>query len=415
VGPERRSVSRWTCKGPLLVGFVLVFAVLALAACGGGGDSTNGSTESSGSSGAEEPASEETAATNEEEAGGSDEEGLAYAEEKVAEATTPPEHIGPETPVAKPIPSGKTIAYVNCGQLVCDYAEETLNEAAKTLGWTVKNIKTDGTPQQIQEAYEAVVNEAPDGVASLGMSEEFFPRQLKEMDEKEIPFVSALGTIPEEGAMKLQILQDEIDGKRETGPAMRLLADKAIVDSKGEGEIGIIVLTGYPTIEGFKEEFESELSERCPNCSSKSLDVPATAIGTTSDTQIANFLRANPSIHSIFLTYEGLVTDLAGATKSAGVEMPKMYSWSPAGSGFESLRTGASTAGVPQGDPELGYQIADAFARIFTGESPQADKPFTRFTLWCKTCENPPPAGENPATIENYKEQFEELWAKTLK
>jgi ABC-type sugar transport system substrate-binding protein len=388
----------------LLTVFAVVGLLVGLTACGGdsGDDSTAAETTASGGTDGSSEASSSQA-------------GLEYAEEKVEEASTPPAEIGPRKPVAKPIPTGKDLAYVNCGQLVCDYAEETLKEAANTLGWSLKAIATDGSPQQIQEAYEAVVAEEPDGVASLGMSEEFFPRQLREMDEKDIPFVSAFGTIPEEGAMKLQILQDEIDGKRETGPAMRLLADKAIVDSEGEGEVGIIVLTGYPTIEGFKEEFEAELNEKCPDCSSMSLDVPATAIGTTSDTQIVNFLRANPGIESIFLTYEGLVTDLEGAAETAGIEMPRVYSWAPAGSGFEALRTGLSTAGVPQGDPEVGYQIADAFARIFTGESPQEDKTFTRFTLWCKDCGNPPPPGDNPPTIENYQEQYEELWANTLK
>jgi ABC-type sugar transport system substrate-binding protein len=392
--------SSWKVR--LLTVFAVLGLAVGLAACGGGGDD---STSSAGS----------TEATGTGESGGGG-DGLAYAEEKVKEASVPPAEIGPQKPVAKPIPAGKKITYVNCGQLVCDYAEETLKEAAQTLGWSVKAIATDGTPQQIQEAYEAVVAEEPDGVASLGMSEEFFPRQLVQMDEKDIPFVSAFGTIPEEGAMKLQILRDDVEGgARETGPAMRLLADKAIVDAEGEGEIGIIVLTGYPTIEGFKEEFEAELDEQCPGCSSKSLDVPATAIGTTSDTQIVNFLRANPGIESIFLTYEGLVTDLKGAAATAGIEMPRVYSWSPAGSGFEALRTGLSTAGVPQGDPEVGYQMVDAFARIFTGESPQEDKKFTRFTLWCKECGNPPPPGDNPPTIENYKEQYEALWAKTLK
>jgi ribose transport system substrate-binding protein len=383
--------------------FAVLGLVVGLSACGGDdSDTTAAGTSSSG----------ETSAS---EGGSANQDGLAYAEGKVEEASTPPPEIGPQEPVAKPIPKGKKITYVNCGQLVCDYAEETLKEASQLLGWSLKAISTDGTPQQIQAAYEAVVTEEPDGVASLGMSEEFFPKQLQEMDDKDIPFVSAFGTIPEEGAMKLQILQDEVDGKRETGPAMRLLADKAIVDSKGKGEIGIIVLTGYPTIEGFKEEFEAELTENCPECSSQSLDIPATAIGTTSDTQIVNFLRANPGIESIFLTYEGLVTDLKGAADTAGIPMPRVYSWSPAGTGFEALRTGLSTAGVPQGDPEVGYQFADAFARIFTGESPQEDKKFTRFTLWCKDCGNPPPAGDNPPTIENYKEQFEELWANTLK
>ncbi len=103
---------------------------------------------------------------------------------------------------------------------------------------------------------------------------------------------------------------------------------------------------------------------------------------------------------------------MAQAAKATGIEAPKTYSWAPVGLGDEALRTGESTAAVPQGEPELGWQIADAFARIFTGENIQASKKLQPWTLWGKSVNNLPPEGANPPIIVGFQKQYEELWGK---
>lgn len=391
-----------------LCALLAVFATASvLAACGGGDSSTSSESASTES----ESTGAETEATTESSSDPTA-EGLAYATEKVEEASKPPTHIGPTEPIKKPIPSGKTIVSVNCGAESCTNTEEGLKEAAAVLGWKVKTINAEPTPQAIQAAYEEAVREQPDGVTSLGQSKESFERQLKELDEAGIPFVSAYGPNPEGEGVTLQIVGPLPGGKAETDPAMKLLADKAIVDSKGEGEIGVAVLTGFPTPAQFAEAFEEEIAEHCPKCSTKQIEIAPTAIGKTSETELVNFLRANSGIHYLFLTYEALATGLAQASKVAGIEAPKTYSWAPVGLGDEALRTGESTAAVPQGEPELGWQIADAFARLFTGENPQESKKLQPWTLWGKSVNNLPPEGSNPEIIVGFQKQFEELWGK---
>jgi ribose transport system substrate-binding protein len=378
---------------------------VGVAACGGGGSSSSSSPTETEAEGA-------GSETGGEAASGATAEGLAYATGKVEEASKPPTHIGPTEPIKKPIPTGKTIISVNCGAESCSNTEEGLKEAAAVLGWKVKTINAEPTPQAIQEAYETVVREDPDGVTSLGQSKESFERQLKQMEEAGIPFVSAYGPDPEGGGITLQLVGPLPGGKAETDPAMKLLADKAIVDSKGEGEIGVAVLTGFPTPAQFAEAFEEEVTEHCPKCSTKQIEIAPTAIGKTSETELVNFLRANPNIHYLFLTYEALATGLAQAAKATGIEAPKTYSWAPVGLGDEALRTGESTAAVPQGEPELGWQIADAFARLFTGENVQASKKLQPWTLWGQSVNNLPPEGANPPIIVGFQKQYEELWGK---
>jgi ABC-type sugar transport system substrate-binding protein len=399
----RRRID-WSVRG-LAIALAVFGIAVAVTACGGGGSSSSGGTTAAGETETDASASGGSAS-------GASAEGLAYAAKKVEEASKPPTHIGPTVPIKKPIPTGKTIVSVNCGAESCSNTEEGLKEAAAVLGWKVKTINAEPTPQAIQQAYEAALREHPDGVTSLGQSKESFERQLKQMEEEGIPFVSAYGPDPEGDGITLQIVGPLSGGKAETDPAMKLLADKAIVDSKGEGEIGVAVLTGFPTPAEFAEAFEEEITEHCPKCSTKQIEIAPTAIGKTSETELVNFLQANPEIHYLFLTYEALATGLAQAAKANGLEAPKTYSWAPVGLGDEALRTGESTAAVPQGEPELGWQIADAFARIFTGENPQDSKKLQPWTLWGQSVNNLPPEGENPPIIVGFQKQFEELWGK---
>src|SRR5882762_3131466 len=77
----------------------------------------------------------------------------------LAQYTTRPTTFSLTVPVGKPIPTGKTIAYINCGNTICASQGPILETAAKVLGWTVNTINTDGTPAQIQNAWAQVLRQ----------------------------------------------------------------------------------------------------------------------------------------------------------------------------------------------------------------------------------------------------------------
>jgi ribose transport system substrate-binding protein len=332
--------------------------------------------------------------------------GLAAAQQNVNSHLQDPTSIGPTTPVGKPIPTGKTIVYINCGAQACTNAGASLKAACAVLGWNYKEIAAQPTPESIQAAFEAAVRMKPDGVASLGFSTVSYQRQLAELKAAGIPVLSDTGTDPVGNGLLLQLQSAQ------TAQAMALLADKAIVDDGGKGDIGNVVLTGYPIVKLYGDEFAAEIKKNCPACTLTELQIQPAQIGTTASSTIANFLRANPNVKQLFLSYDDLGNGLAAAVQGAGASAPKTYGWAPTQTGMADLRSGVQTAAVPQDQLTIGWQLADAFARSFTGQSVGPDMTWENFVLWSKEYNNLPPSDNNPPVIANYQDQFKKLWGK---
>jgi ribose transport system substrate-binding protein len=364
-------------------------AVLGLTACGGD-DADSASDGSAASS---------TAA-----ASGSAE--LEAAKARLEAATKAPTTIGPTEPITKPIPTGKSVIYVNCGAVACTNTGAGLKEAAAALGWKYKEINALPTPESIQAAFSQVVREKPDGVASNGFSTAAYQRQLAQMKDAGIAVLSNTGTEPAGDGLLLQLQSDVAP------EAMALLADKAVLDAGGKGDFGNVIITGYPIVKQYGEAFTAEVKKICPDCGVKNLDIQPTSIGKDAPAKITNFLRANPSVKGIFLGYDDLANGLATAVRNAGIDMPKSYSWAPTQIGVKALQTGERTAAVAQGTRETGWQFADAFARVFTKQSIEPSRKWQDWQVWSKDYDNVPEDVDNPPVIADYQEQFKKLWNK---
>ena len=379
---------------------------VALAACGGGGSSSSGTT-------AEAPA-EETEAP----AGGAKEEGSGgggSAEEVAAKALAVAEEhkevtqIGPTEPIKKPIPEGKYVIYVNCGQPACVSQGEAFEEAAKVLGWKSETINVKlPTPEEIQAAFEEVIRKAPDGVASAGFGPALYSKQLKKLNE--------MGVFVAEQTGEVESGEDGVDydplGPEKAAEAMGVLANKSVADAGGEGEFGAILLTGFPIVEAYTAGWSEEIEAICPECSVKTLEVTPESIGKSAPEEITNFLRANPGIHSVFLSYGALSSGLAAALKNAGVEIPEMYAWGIDPPGIEELQKGELSAAAPDPYQEVSWQSIDGMARSFAGEK-SFEQPFQEPVIWAESFGNVPTTTEpRPEVIPDYQEQFKKLWGK---
>lgn len=183
---------RW--KAVLVVVAALLVAA-GLAACGGGGSSSSSSTSESSEAPAEETGGETKGAADEGEGGGGSNEEIAAESLKVAEEHIKSAQIGPTEPIKNPIPKGKKLIYVNCGQPACTTQGEYFAEAAQVLGWTVEEIAAEPTPQSIQASFEEVVRKKPDGVASAGFGPALYPKQVKALNEMNIPIFESTGEV----------------------------------------------------------------------------------------------------------------------------------------------------------------------------------------------------------------------------
>lgn len=383
----------WLPRGKFLavIATMLLLAV-AFAACGGDDDSGSGT---------------ETTASTEEAGGG----GGGSAEEvaadalAVAEEHTEVTQIGPTEPIKGEIPKGKKLIYVNCGQPACTTQGEAFAEAAKVLGWTTEEIPAEPTPESIQAAFDEVIRRAPDGVASAGFAPELYPKQIAKLNDMKIPVFEATGGV---GTGKEGVTYDPL-GPEEAAAAMAILANKTIYDMGGEGEAANVLLTGYPIVKTYSEGWANEITDKCSECTVKTLEVQPTSIGKDAPEIITNFLRANPDVKAVLLSYDLLGSGLPAALKNAGLEMPLTYSWGVDAPGIEALQTEERTAAAPDPYNEVGWQQIDGFARLFAGEDPV--QPWQEPIIWSNEFENVPEETEPfPAINPNYQEQFKELW-----
>jgi ABC-type sugar transport system substrate-binding protein len=388
------------------LGLVALLAV-ALAACGGGGSS---SSSTGGGTTAGAPAGEGgTETTAEEGSGGGSAEEVAAKALAVAEEHREVKSIGPTEPIRKPIPEGKYVIYVNCGQPACVSQGEAFEEAAKVLGWRSETINVKlPTPEEIQAAFEEVIRKAPDGVASAGFGPALYPKQIKKLDEMGVFVAEQTGEVEsgEDG-----VTYDPL-GPEKAAEALAVLANKSVADAGGEGEFGAILLTGFPIVEAYTAGWSEEIEAICPECSVKTLEVTPESIGKSAPEEITNFLRANPGIHSILLSYGALSSGLAAALTNAGVEIPKMYAWGIDPPGIEELQKGELSAAAPDPYQEVSWQSIDGMARSFAGEK-TFEQPFQEPIIWAESFGNVPTTTEpRPEVNPDYQEQFKKLWGK---
>jgi ribose transport system substrate-binding protein len=335
--------------------------------------------------------------------------GLAAAKQNVEAHAQPPAKIGPSVPIGKPIPKGKTLVFINCGAPACTLMGASFKQAGSALGWKVEEIQSQPTPQAVQAAFSEALRRNPDGVVSTGFAKELYQRELAELNRKKIPVFSGTGT-DESSFDPSKGITLEPEPPKMVAEATRLLADKTIVDANAKGEVGSVLLTGYPIVKLYTEAYEQQIKKNCPDCTIKRLTVEPTSIGKDAGQKIANFLRANPKIGHLFLSYDALGLGLSTAVRNVGGKLPKTYSWAPDEPGVQALQSGERTGSVPLGYNEIAWQWADGFARIFTGGDVRESQKWAGYVLWAKDAGNVPDQAKNPPYIPDYQEQFEKLW-----
>jgi ribose transport system substrate-binding protein len=379
----------------LLATGVAAAMAFTMAACGGDDDKSAGSAAAASSS------------TTKAE-GGNDVVAAAQARLK---PYLKADKIGPTVPFDKgQFPKGKYVIYVNCGAPICVEQGKGFTEAAKTAGWKVETIQAIPTPESIQKAFDEVARRKPDAVVSAGFGASLYPRQIQTLNGLKVPVLSSMGA--EESGQK-GIIYDPLP-PADLAKGMSHLADKAIVDMKGEGVAGVVLLGGYPIVKFYTEGYKDEIKSKCPKCTIKQIDVQPADIGKDGPSKISNFIRANPGMKTLLYSYDALGIGVPAAAKAAGLtKIPYTYSWAPDNVGLAALETGERQASLFQPARELGWQDVDAMARIFAGRDLSEDKKLQTLTVVSKDLDNIPQKGPGdsfPPAVPDYRDQFKALW-----
>jgi ribose transport system substrate-binding protein len=280
---------------------LLACGALLLAACGGS------SSSSSTSSGSTSSASSE--GEGESESGGVI-AGIA------APVTEPPTEFPIKTPLEE-APKPQNLTWLACSLPICQEAlSEGYHEAAKALGWPIKQINYETL--KAADGVQTALNENPDVIAITGIPPALYEAQAKEAIQKEIPILSGYDTTPPEP--KKNGLYYQYGNAAGIGLEGEEIAKWVVHDSAGKANVVTLTIGEYPILTAEIEGLE-RIFDKCPECSLSTISVTAEEVGEGKvPNKLVAFLQTHPETDYVEYTFSDLSTGVLAALKGAALD-----------------------------------------------------------------------------------------------
>jgi ABC-type sugar transport system substrate-binding protein len=380
-----------------LLATVFVIGGLVAAACGGDNKSSSSATTAAAATTATAGSATTTAASS----------GLAQAQALVAQYTNRPTKLDLTTPVGKPIPTGKTIYQVTCGAEACDAESAMIKQATDLLGWNLKVLSTDGSPQQVQNAWEQIVREKPDGV--------IYTATPRSQIDQYITQASANGTkiaaccIVEPATNGIVWTTSTPD---QAAALAKVMAAWPIVDAAKTGNMkpGAVYLNvpDFSILTSAGQSVKKTYNELCPGCEYNQLDIGLANLNGAPD-QVVSFLRAHPDTKYIIQSTDSVFLGVPAALKAAGLNDVKIFGEGPTSAVQANIASGVQAGTMAFAFYEIMFAAVDAIARAEAG-APQV--PNFNPPNWILAKDNIPSANEYFPVVPDALDQFKALWGK---
>ncbi|MFJ1806933.1 MULTISPECIES: substrate-binding domain-containing protein [unclassified Streptomyces] len=365
-----------------LTSIVPVTALLALAACG----------------------TDTTPAADSAKAAASDSPGLIAAREAVKKYSEHPARIPVTEPVGKKIPEDKKIDFILCGVQSCQDLANFFTAGAELLGWHVKQIATQGTPESVQAAYEQALRDKPDAVVASGFPRAVYAKQLAQLKAADIPVIqSNADDVVGEGIALLKNGPDDVAVQGE------MLASWVVSDSAAQADTVYFDLPAYTILKPVKDTFAAKYKEWCEGCALDSVDVPITSIGKDMPDRVVSYLRSHPKVTHVVFSLGLLNVGVPAALKTAGITGKHIAVNVGDGQNYQYIQSGLSDAAMALNSHEAAWLQVDALARHFTGQSMDMDQKAVLPNMLITKDNLPKGLGDFPL-VEDYQAQFKALW-----
>ncbi|NGO48179.1 sugar ABC transporter substrate-binding protein [Streptomyces ureilyticus] len=365
-----------------LTATVPVTALLALTACGGDATPAAGASQA--------------AAANS--------PGLAAAREAAEMYADRPARIPVTEPVGKEIPKGKQIDFILCGVQSCKDLADFFTAAAEELGWTVKQIPTQGTPESVQAAYEQAVRDKPDAVVASGFPRAVYAKQLAQLKAADIPVIqSNADDVVGDGISLLK------NGPKDVGVQGEMIASWVVSDSGAKANTVYFDLPAYTILKPVKEGFAAKYEQWCESCALDSVDVPITSVGKDMPDRVVSYLRSHPKVTHVVFSLGLLNVGVPAALKTAGITGKHIVVNVGDAQNYQYIQSGLTDGAMALNSHETAWLQADALARHFTGQSMDVAQQAVLPNMLV-TKDNLPSADGDFPLIEDYEAQFKALW-----
>ena len=365
-------------------GAALLVLGLALVAATGCGSNSGGSAAQSG--------------------GGA---GVAEAQTLTKQATTRPTSIGLTKPIGKPVPTGKKVVFISCGVEACEIQGNIIKQGAADLGWTAETIGTDGSPEQLQNAFKTALRQGADGVIINAVNRASVAKQIEQAKKDGVAFVTS-ASVDEPGDGILANIAD----KRNSGNIGEHLAAQIVADSNGKANTLFVNISAFQILKALGDQFSSSYKKYCPDCKYDALDIPVTSLGKDAPDRIVSYLRSHPQVNYVVLSVSNaLGAGLPAALRAAGLaDKVKIVGQSGDSQTFQDLQAKNINSVAAYDYYTVDYLMLDALARHFAGAPPQPANP----PLWLVTPENMPAEATKGLfpVVPTYRDEFKKLWGK---
>jgi ribose transport system substrate-binding protein len=336
-----------------------------------------------------------------------DTSGLKAAEATIAKASVRPTTIPVTTPIDKPIPAGKKITFVSCGVEACAMQGPILAAGAKTLGWTVDQVATDGSPEKVQGAIDAAIRNGSDAVILNAADPDAYAKQIADAKKAGVQFVTCCSLATAEDGVLYNTATD-----KQNGPIGDYLAAEIVADSKGKANAVYVNISAFQILKQVGKSFDDGVKKYCSTCTVGNIDIPLTALGKDVPDRIVSYLRSHPKVNYVALSVsDALEPGLPAALKAAGLsDKVKIVGQGGGTQTFADLKSGLVHALVPGDLFSYDYLMLDALARHWAGLPLNEEGP----PYWLvKKDTAPADTSKSFPVVVDYAEQYTKLWGKS--
>jgi ABC-type sugar transport system substrate-binding protein len=333
--------------------------------------------------------------------------GVAEAQTLAEKATTRPTSIGLTAAIGKAVPTGKKVAVISCGVEACEIQGDIIKQGATDLGWTASTIGTDGSPEQLQNAFETALRQGADGVILNAVNRAAVAKQIEKAKQQGVAFVTCC-SIEAEGDGILR----NVAGKENSARIGEKLAAKIVADSNGKASTLFVNISAFQILQSLAGQLQSSYKQFCPDCGYATLDIPVTSLGKDAPDRIVSYLRSHPQVNYVVLSVSNaLGAGLPAALRAAGLaDKVKLVGQSGDTQTFQDVKADNIKSVVPFDYYSVDYLMLDALARHFAGVPVQEAQP----PMWIVTAKNMPAQATKGLfpVVEGYRDEFKKIWGK---
>ncbi|MFJ9903476.1 sugar ABC transporter substrate-binding protein [Streptomyces sp. NPDC101152] len=330
--------------------------------------------------------------------------GLTAARAAFQKYSARPDAIPVTEPVGKKIPRGKRIDFILCGVQSCKDLADFFTAAAGQLGWKVRQIATQGTPESVQAAYDEAVRDKPDAVVASGFPRAVYAKQLAELKAAGIPVVqSNADDVPGDGVSLLK------NGPKDVAVQGEMIASWVVSSSDAKADTVYFDLPAYTILKPVKDTFAAKYKQWCAGCALDNVDVPITAVGKDMPDRVVSYLRSHPKVTHVVFSLGLLNVGVPAALKTAGITGKHIVVNVGDAQNYQYIQSGLTDGAMALNSHETAWLQVDALARHFTGRPMDVDQRAVLPNMLV-TKDNLPSADGDFPIVKDYQAQFKALW-----